>query len=329
MTDSIPGDIRPAYPVQVERDKVRDKLYEVLGLDDIPGEVDYTTLSTEEDDEGLRVSRVSYPNSLGETLFGILTMPLETDGQPLAGVVCMPGTSGTADGISHRRFYRPNPLKGQLLGWARELARRGYATLSITLKGSESRRDTPELWEREAKLLIPYGRPQMGIVVEETLRASRVLGAIQGVDPDRIGLTGMSMGGTGSWWGMACGPWIRAAAPNMGGVGSLAWNVHHGHVDRHSSFVFVPQLLRYFDHAQIVAACIAPRPFMMIAATEDEDMPRQGVDELVDVVAPVYEAMGHPERFKVYQPPGSHVFLKEHFELIVQWFQRFLAKDGK
>ena len=329
MTDSIPANIRPANPVHVERDKVRDKLYEVLGMDEVPGEVDFTTLSTEEDDEGLRVTRVSYPNSLGETLSAIVTMPVETNGRPLAGVVCMPGTSGTAEGITHRRFYRPDPLSGQLLGWARELARRGFATISITLKGSEARRDTVERWEHEAKLLIAYGRPQMGIVAEEALRASRVLGAIDGVDPDRIGLTGMSLGGTGSWWGMACGPWIRAAAPNMGGVGSLARNIHHGHVERHSSFVFVPQLLRYFDHAEIVAACIAPRPFMMIAATEDEDMPRRGVDELIKVVAPVYEAAGHPERFKVHQPSGNHIFLNEHLELIVQWFQRYLAEDAQ
>ena len=40
----------------------------------------------------------------------------------------------------------------------------------------------------------------------------------------------------------------------------------------------------HFDHAAIVAACMPPRPFMMIAPTEDEDMPREGVDELIPVV---------------------------------------------
>ena len=101
MTDSIPADIRPPYPVTVERNKVRDKLYEVLGMDGVPGEVDFTTLTTEVDDEGLRVMRVAYPNSLGETLSGIITMPSEPDGA-LAGVVCMPGTSGTAERLAYQ-----------------------------------------------------------------------------------------------------------------------------------------------------------------------------------------------------------------------------------
>ena len=43
---------------------------------------------------------------------------------------------------------------------------------------------------------------------------------------------------------------------------------------------FIPHMLRYFDHPEVVAACIPPRPFMMVAPTQDEDMPREGVDEL-------------------------------------------------
>ena len=57
-------------------------------------------------------------------------------------------------------------------------------------------------------------------------------------------------------------------------------------------------------------------------------MPKEGVDELIRTVAPVYEKAGHPEWFKVCQPPGRHVFKFNYFEWVVQWFDRFLAADG-
>jgi hypothetical protein len=35
--------------------------------------------------------------------------------------------------------------------------------------------------------------------------------------------------------------------------------------------------------------------------------------------------LGHPERFKVYQPEGNHRFLVEYFEWMVEWFRQFLT----
>ena len=87
-------------------------------------------------------------------------------------------------------------------------------------------------------------------------------------------------------------------------------------------------MLRYFDHPDIVAACIAPRPFMTVVPTIDEDMPRSGANALVRVVAPVYESMRHSARFKVYQPEDNHQLLIQYFEWMVEWFNRFLAEDA-
>ena len=42
MSNIIPKDIRPAFPVDVPKDAVRSKLLELLGLDEIPKEVDFT-----------------------------------------------------------------------------------------------------------------------------------------------------------------------------------------------------------------------------------------------------------------------------------------------
>ena len=324
MSDVIPKDIEPAFPIHVPKDAVRSKLLELLGLDEIPKEIDFTEGTTQEE-AGIRVTQLTYANSLGETVPGILMTPLNPSSQKLPGVVCIPGTGGSAEMVADQQFYLAEAPSGMLVGWARELARRGFATLAISPKGSVTRRSNIESWNLEGKLLTPYGRPQMGILVEETLRAARILAASEAVNPDRVGITGMSLGGNATWYAMAAAPWIRAGAPICGGVGRMATLIHGGDIERHSAYFFIPHMLRYFDHPEVVAACMPPRPFMMVAPTQDEDMPREGVDELIQVVAPVYALLGHPERFKVYQPDGNHRFLVEYFEWMVEWFRRFLT----
>jgi len=327
LKNTLPGDIRPAHPEPVEPVGVREKLLEILGLEEVPEKADFVIDSVEEE-EGLVGLSGAFQNSLGETVPSVLMMPDRPSSKALPGVVCVPGTSGDAQQMTGVSFNKPSPLIGspkmQLPGWARELARRGFATMSITAKGTETRRVSEEDWAREAKLLAPYGRTQMGVLVEETLLAGRALAATAGVDADRIGLTGMSLGGNATWYAMACAPWIRAGVPVCGGVGRMYRVIHESQYDRHSAFYFIPHMLRHFDHPEVVAACIAPRPFMMIAPLEDEDMPRSGVDDLIPPVSSAYEMLGKPNNFKVHQPTGNHVYLVEYFELMVNWFERFL-----
>jgi len=316
----VPHDIAPAYPVDVADEDVRDKLIELHGLPDIPERVNCNRGHVEETD-GLRITQLSYTNSLGESVPGILMDPLDAaQGRP--GIACVSGTGGSAERVSHPDFHQSPD--GPLIGWGRELARRGFTALAISAKGTEGRRTSANDWALENKHLAPYGRTQMGVLVEETLLATRILQATDGIDSERIGLTGMSLGGNATWYGMACAPWIAGGVPVCGGVGSLAQVIHHGDPERHSAYYYIPGMLRFFDHARIVANCMPPRPFLMISPTRDEDMPRAGVDELIPVVSEAYKAAGHPDRFEVRQPAGNHQFLVEYFEWMVDWFGKHL-----
>ena len=112
--------------------------------------------------------------------------------------------------------------------------------------------------------------------------------------------------------------------PICGGIGSMASNILHGLPDRSSSAIYVPHMLRYFDHPDIVAACIAPRPFMTIIPTEDEDMPQKGAEALIRQVEPVYRGRRCADRFVVRQPPGNHRFTPEFFTWMAEWFDQNL-----
>ena len=134
MSDIISKDIRPAFPVHVPKDAVRSKLLELLGLDEVPKEVDFVGGTTWEE-EGIRVAQLTYKNSLGETVPGILMTPLNAPSQKLPGIVCVPGTGGSTQKIAHQRFYLEENPPGMLIGWAREVAATRLCDISNFAQG--------------------------------------------------------------------------------------------------------------------------------------------------------------------------------------------------
>ena len=323
MSEAVPRNIRPAFPIDVAREDVRSKFQEILGIDEIPTELDFD-LGTSWEEDGLKFTQIKYPTYTNEIINATVAVPLDLQGARLPGVVGMPGTGSSSEEVLHRTLYRPKPKRGPLLGWGRELAKKNYAVLSFSPKGCVSRRRTIGNWEEETKLLAPYGRTQLGMLADEALRASLALRAMDIVDRSKIGFTGMSLGGLASWMAMSLVPWIKTSAAVCGVLGTMEQMIHYGNTKRHSSAIYIPQLLRYFDHPQIVASCIAPRPFMMIAPTEDDDMPKAGVDELINVVRPVYEKSGQSDSFLVHRPPGIHTYRLKYFDWVVDWFDAFL-----
>ena len=316
----------PRFPVSVAPHKARSKLIELLGLSEIPNEVDYTKYNSSPE-EGVCLTDLSFTNSLGEKVPAILMEPLNAGDNLLPGVVCIDGTGGTAERLANNKYYMENQDRGPLFGWGRELAKRGFITLGITPKGCELRRQSEEAWAIENKHLAPFGISQMGLLVEESLRAVNILSGQNRVISNNVGLTGMSLGGNAAWYAMACAPWLKTAVPICGGVGKLTSVINECDGYRHSAYYYIPHMLRFFDHPQIVANCIAPRPFMLVAPTEDEDMPKSGVDDLKKFVTPVYSQVGQTENFHVYQPKGTHCFKMEYFDWMVDWFNHFLNES--
>ena len=314
------------HPVPVADEEVRARFSELLGLLDVPGpgSVPAELGESETGADGVTVTPLRFRNELDEVVPCIL-MRSAGAGDELGGIVCMPGTGGTAELISEERLHRPLRHRGPLHGWARELARRGFATLAVTLRGTTARQPNPLERERESKAMEPFGRTAVGLRVREALQAARALAAVDGVSAERIGLTGFSLGGQAAWLAQAAAPWIQASAPLAGGLGSMAAVIREGDLDRHSSPWYIPHLLRHFDQGRIVRVCICPRPLMVLAPTEDEDMPASGVDEMEREVRPAYASACCPHRFEVHRPHLNHLFLPEHLDSVAAFFGRWLS----
>ena len=206
----------------------------------------------------------------------------------------------------------------RMLGWARELARRGFIALAITQRGLD-RREPPI--NVQANVMLVQGRTAMGAVLHEIRQGVTYLEG-RG-DVGQIGVTGMSFGGITSFYAWLADDRVAAAAPICGGVGSLKSFIRLGRLSYHGTYWWVPGMLEKGDHGDFAAA-MAPRPLMLWAPTSDVGMPREGVDRFRERVEPAYRRARAQNALRIHQPPGEHSFTVEAFEAMATFFNEFL-----
>ncbi len=307
------------------RNQAREVFADLLKIPVGPPKVSVTVRGKSEE-EGLVIEDIWWESLDGEQPEAYVIRPGQAPA-PLPAIVCLHGSGGDRDAMCTRAFghgewvthgsSRPHT---RMLGWARELARRGYVTLALTQRGLGAR--TPDTND-QAKDLLVHGRTLMGAIVYEIRQAITHLSQRDDVAADRIGMTGMSFGGITTFYAWLVDDRVAAAASICGGVGSVETMLKQGSPGYHGLYWWIPGMLTRGDQADFAAA-MAPRPLMLWAPLEDIGMPKQGVDRFLTVVRPAYEAAGSPEALVVHRPPGKHSFSMEAFEAMVVFFDRFL-----
>lgn len=275
-------------------------------------------------EEGLTIEDVSWEALDGEHAPAFVISPERAAGR-LPAIICLHGSSGSRESMVTAQFGpgdwkrpgRDEPHR-RMLGWCRELARRGFLTLSLTQRGLD-RRGPPI--NTQSNVLLTQGRTGMGAVLHEIRQAVTYLAGRPDVDPDRIGATGMSFGGITSFYLWVIDDRVAAAAPICGGVGSVDVFARKGRISYHGTYWWLPDMLDHGDQAWFAAA-LAPRPLMLWAPTEDVGMPKEGVDQFLAVVRPAYAAAGKASELVAHQPPGVHSFTMEAFEAMFDFFAK-------
>ena len=274
--------------------------------------------------EGLVVEDLSWDSSDDETVPAYLIRPAERSGR-LPAVICLHGSSGSRESMAAPTFgpgqwTRPgrDTPHIRMLGWARELARRGFIALAITQRGLD-RREPPI--NVQANAMLVQGRTAMGEILYEIRQGLTYLKRRD--DVGKIGVTGMSFGGITSFYTWLLDNRVAAAAPICGGVGSLDSFIRLGRLSYHGTYWWVPGMLQRGDHGDFASA-MAPKPLMVWAPTSDVGMPREGVDHFRERVAPAYAQARATRALQIHQPAGEHSFTLEAFEAMASFFDEFL-----
>jgi dienelactone hydrolase len=174
-----------------------------------------------------------------------------------------------------------------------------------------------------SKFNLWLGRTLWGMIVRDDLMALDYLCSRPEVDPARIGVTGISMGATRTWWMMALDDRPRTGVP-MACMTRYQNLIAHESLSAHGIYYFVPGMLRHFD-TEAVIACAAPRPMLFMTGDQDAGSPADGVLAIGDAVKRVYRLYGRESSFQNILYPGlGHACTPEMWKKLEDWMDQQL-----
>jgi dienelactone hydrolase len=197
------------------------------------------------------------------------------------------------------------------------LARRGVAVLAPDAIAFEDRRvlasgtsldaGDGRQHHNEMSYRLVRGELLMTTVLGDAAAALSVLAAQPAVDARRIGLVGHSYGGNTTLFHAALDERVRLAAAS-----GSACTYRRRMADRTQIELaqIVPGILAVADVDDVVGL-IAPRPLLLVSATEDPYS--ADADEIARAAGPAYPGLRH------VRYAGGHGLTPERFELIVEW----------
>jgi len=144
-----------------------------------------------------------------------------------------------------------------------------------------------------------------GVEVWNGIRGLDLLSELPEVDKNNLGVTGISGGGSQSWYLPAADSRIKAAAA-VAGAASLEGQIAQKTIDDHCDCM-MPINTYGIDFSDI-GALIAPRPFMIAQPDQDLYYSIEAVHTLYDKIKPIYSYFGKQENLIIKDATGGHSY---------------------
>lgn len=160
--------------------------------------------------------------------------------------------------------------------------------------------------------------------VWDGIRAVDYLLTRKEIDPDRIGMTGRSGGGTQTAYTAAMDPRILAAAPECF-ITSMEYVLKSiGPQDAEQNLYHM--ISEGLDHADLLEVR-APKPTLMITTTRDY-FSIQGARETFAEVKQFYQELGAADQVNMVEDDEGHASTKKNREAMYSFFQKHLNNPG-
>lgn len=161
------------------------------------------------------------------------------------------------------------------------------------------------------------GRTALGVLLEDAGVAIDLLSALPGVDPERLGVGGISLGGQVALLSVIFDRRVKAAAV-QGYLGALRGTYFR---KVHDVCQYVPGLLAELELAD-VARLAAPKPVVFVMGRRDDVFPIGDVEPAYVEVRAGYRLLDAAPRVLLARHPGGHEWWAEPAHA---WWRRHLG----
>jgi dienelactone hydrolase len=315
-----------------ERQEIRQQLRALLGNFPPRPKTPQVQVLTREEHEGYLLEKFQFDNGIGALVTGYLLLPRGSTGK-VPGILYCHWHGGQYD-VGKEEIFRTNALP---VAAGPELARRGYAVLAIDAccfgerdgQGPGGTAEKGGAGEMSAsKFNLWLGRSLWGAIVRDDLMALDYLCSRPEVDAERIGVTGISMGATRTWWIMALDERPRTGVA-VGCLTRYQNLILTEGLKYHGIYYFVPGLLARFD-TEAVVALAAPRPMLFQTGDQDFGSPVEGIREIEATTRNVYRLYGAEKNLQNLIYPGlGHVYTPEMWSKTTNWLAQKLKDQPK
>ncbi len=278
-----------------QRSMRHTELMEMLSMQDMPPggrrpplNVQYTGTIQQ---EGFRIEKLYYESLPGLYVPANLYIPDNiTEPRPAILYVC-------GHSISQKVHYQAYP---------RKLAELGFVCLIIeTIQRGEVRGYHHGCYAKGWFQWYSRGYTPGGVEAWNGIRGLDLLAERPEVDAERMGVTGISGGGSQSWYIAAADPRIKAVAP-VCGASTLKAQVGTRTMDGHCDCMM--PINTYQIDFQDLGALIAPRPLLIAQADRDGLNQIESVRVLYNDIKKMYNLYGVPENISLVETPGGHSY---------------------
>ncbi len=145
------------------------------------------------------------------------------------------------------------------------------------------------------------------------------------VDPERIGVTGISGGGAATFWIAAADERVKVAVP-VSGMSDLESYVKNKVINGHCDCMFLYNTYQW-DWTTI-AAMVAPRPLLFANSDNDPIFPMDGNRRIIAKLRGCYQMHGKPERVDEYVSTGGHAYRPDLRIAVFKFLNKHLKGDA-
>ena len=262
------------------RPRLRQEYFYMLGLWPLPEKTPlHPTVTGTLEHEGVIIEKLHFQSRPQLYVTGNLYRPRETRGKlPAILYVCGHSDRGR-DG--NKSAYQDHGM------W---FASNGYLCLMIdTLQLGEIRGIHHGTYKYDRWWWHAAGYTPAGVECWNGVRAIDYLVSRPDVDPERIGVTGISGGGAATFWIAAADERVKCAVP-VSGMSDLESYVKHKVINDHCDCMFLYNTYQW-DWTTI-AALLAPCPLLFANSDNDKIFPMDGNRRIIAKLHKLYAGAG-------------------------------------